>query len=201
MSSSKKAQRCNAIPLAPRRHALATAAAMVLAGASAMAQDETPSLKEVTVSADAPPPSSTLLPDAYKGGQTGKGARMGVLGNMDLVNSPFSASSYTSQLAEEQQAQTLSDVLLNDASVRSASPTNYGYELINLRGFYTQQGDIAFNGLYGIAPYSRIPVDMLERVEVIKGPNALLNGMSPSGAGAAPSTSCPSAPASSRSRA
>lgn len=139
-------------------------------------------LDEIVVSAAAPPPSSTILPEKYAAGQTARGARMGILGNMDLVNSPFSASAYTDQLMEEQQAQVLSDVLLNDASVHKVMSGNYGYELLHIRGFLTEQGDIAFNGLYGIAPYSRIPVEMLERVEIIKEPNALLNGMSPSGA-------------------
>jgi iron complex outermembrane receptor protein len=160
---------------------ISIAFATALTAFSAQAQTST-TLDEVVVSADAPPPSSTILPEKYAGGQTAKGARMGILGNMDLVDAPFSASAYTDQLIEEQQAQVLSDVLLNDASVHKVMSGNYGYELLHIRGFLTSQGDIAFNGLYGIAPYSRVPVEMLERVEIIKGPNALLNGMSPSGA-------------------
>ena len=40
----------------------------------------------------------------------------------------------------------------------------------------------ALNGLYGIAPYYSTATNFLERVEVLKGPSALLNGMPPAGA-------------------
>src|SRR5690606_34098601 len=39
----------------------------------------------------------------------------------------------------------------------------------------------AFNGMFGMAPYWRAPVETLERVEIIKGPSAALFGMSPGG--------------------
>jgi outer membrane receptor protein involved in Fe transport len=37
------------------------------------------------------------------------------------------------------------------------------------------------NGLFGLAPSTRIPLEMIERVEVLKGPGSLANGVGPSG--------------------
>ncbi|WYX26555.1 hypothetical protein WJ969_14200 [Achromobacter xylosoxidans] len=36
--------------------------------------------------------------------------------------------------------------------------------------------------MYGLAPMGRTPLEFVERVEVLKGPNALFSGMAPSGA-------------------
>jgi iron complex outermembrane receptor protein len=35
--------------------------------------------------------------------------------------------------------------------------------------------------MYGLAPLGHTPTEFLERVEVLRGPNALLNGAAPSG--------------------
>ena len=51
-----------------------------------------------------------------------------------------------------------------------------------IRGFYYDSGDYALNGLYGIAPFYTTGANYLERVEVLKGPSALLSGMPPAGA-------------------
>ena len=37
------------------------------------------------------------------------------------------------------------------------------------------------NGMFGVSPYYRTSPEMFERVEVLKGPSALLNGMPPAG--------------------
>ncbi len=54
-------------------------------------------------------------------------------------------------------------------------------EYFNLRGFGVSANDIAYNGLYGMIPYYRATAELAERVEVLKGPSALLNGMPPGG--------------------
>jgi iron complex outermembrane receptor protein len=122
------------------------------------------------------------LPPVYAGGQVARGGRVGLLGNKDVMDTPFSVTSYTSQVMEDQQARTLADVLANDPSIRSTTSTGHGFENFNMRGFNVYFTDTAFNGLYGLSPSGHVPLEMFERVEVLRGPSALLSGMAPTGA-------------------
>ena len=54
-------------------------------------------------------------------------------------------------------------------------------ENYSIRGFASNISDVSIGGLYGVAPYYRISPEMYERIEVLKGPSALLNGMPPGG--------------------
>jgi iron complex outermembrane receptor protein len=121
------------------------------------------------------------LPPAYAGGQVARGGSLGILGNKDFMDTPFNLTSYTAQTIEDQQARTLYDVLRNDPSVRYTTPDGHIRENFTIRGFGVTAEEVAFNGLYGLAPNSHTEVELVERVEVLKGPSALLNGMSPDG--------------------
>ncbi|TBV07514.1 TonB-dependent receptor [Stutzerimonas kirkiae] len=123
------------------------------------------------------------LPESYAGGQVARGGRLGMLGNLDIMEAPFSQTSYTSELIENQQAKTIGDVIQNDPSVRLSSPASGYYQFLQIRGYQLQGNDISINGLYDLAPtLAETPVEFAERVEVLRGPNALLSGMSPGGA-------------------
>jgi iron complex outermembrane receptor protein len=132
----------------------------------------------VKASADAHP---TELPRPYAGGQVAKGGKLGLLGNTDVMNAPFNITNYTAQTIEDQQARKISDVLMNDPSVRLSSAGTNINEDFSIRGFPVASQDVALNGMFGLMPYFRVPVEMAERIEVLKGPSALLNGMPPSG--------------------
>ncbi|WP_225774812.1 TonB-dependent receptor [Pseudomonas sp. Marseille-Q5115] len=125
----------------------------------------------------------TPLPPEFAGGQVARGGQLGILGNKDIMDVPFTMTSYTSKLIEDQQAEDVGDVLMNDASVRQA----YGYgnnsQLFVIRGLTLNGDDISYNGLYGVLPRQILSTDALERVEVFKGPNSFLNGVSPTGTG------------------
>ncbi len=137
-------------------------------------------LPTVTVAAARHDPEA--LPGAYAGGQVARGARLGLLGNTDAMDSPFSSAAYTAQLIENQQAKTIADVLANDPTVRFTTSAGHLYENYTVRGFDVQSNDLALNGMYGLAPYGQAPAEFVERVEVLRGPTALLTGMAPSGA-------------------
>jgi iron complex outermembrane recepter protein len=124
---------------------------------------------------------SSGLPQTYAGGQVAKGGRLGLLGNTNFMDTPFNQTSYTALTIEEQQARSLSDLLINEPSVRQSTARTNISEDFSIRGFSVASGDVAFNGMYGLMPYYRVPVEMAERVEVLKGPSSLLNGMPPSG--------------------
>jgi iron complex outermembrane receptor protein len=138
-------------------------------------------LGDVNIDAQAPTPSQ--LPPVYSGGQVARGGQLGVLGNQDIMDVPFSMTSYTEELIRDQQAETVGDVLLNDSSVRQASGYSNQAQSFMIRGLPLYGDDISLNGLYGILPRQIISTDAVERVEVFKGPNAFINGVTPSGSG------------------
>ncbi|MGY2374484.1 TonB-dependent siderophore receptor [Pseudomonas sp. SDO524_S393] len=121
--------------------------------------------------------------DTYGGGQVARSARLGVLGNRSINDVPFSVVSYTSKTIADQQARTVGDVLLNDASVRQSSGFGNFSQVFTIRGLPLSTDDIAFNGLYGVLPRQIITTEALERVELFKGPSAFVNGVSPAGTG------------------
>jgi len=138
-------------------------------------------LEEVNVNAQVPIPGD--LPPVFAGGQVARGGQLGVLGNQDIMDVPFSMTAYTEALISDQQAETVGDVLLNDSSVRQSSGYSNQAQNFMIRGLPLYGDDISFNGLYGILPRQIISTDALERVEVFKGPNAFINGVTPTGSG------------------
>jgi iron complex outermembrane receptor protein len=96
---------------------------------------------------------------------------------------PFSITSYTNELIQDQQAQSVADVLLNAPSIRQARGFGNFQELYVVRGFPVFSDDIAYNGLYGMLPRQYIASEFFERVEVLLGANAFLNGAAPGGSG------------------
>ncbi|GLZ87838.1 TonB-dependent receptor [Metapseudomonas resinovorans] len=138
-------------------------------------------LGATSVSAKREAPSA--LPPAYPGGQVARGGQLGVLGNQDYMDVPFSASSYTAQSIQDQQAKDIGDVLLNDASVRQSFGFGNQSQIFVIRGYPLNSDDISFNGLYGILPRQMLATEAVERVEVFKGANAFINGVTASGTG------------------
>ena len=135
-------------------------------------------LPEMKISAE----RTDELPQPYAGGQVARGGRLGVLGNMDLMKAPFSISSYTSEMMQNQHAITAADLLARDPSVRSTGQRGGVVDSFYIRGFPIGEGNVgefAFDGQYGVAPNYRIFTEYAERIEVLKGPAALLYGISP----------------------
>lgn len=158
--------------------------AYALRAVPAPASGAAPVLPAVTVTAAG---VSGERPVAYAGGQVARGGRLGLLGNRDLMDTPFNATSYTAELMENQQAITVADVLANDPSVRTVSYglTNAaaGGEIFMIRGLSVQDS-ILFDGLPGIISSRAGAAELVDRVEILKGPNALLNGMAVGAGGA-----------------
>lgn len=152
-----------------------------LAAAPARAQgaaaEDVATLPGVTVREQA---GSTTAP--YAGGQVSSGGRMGLLGNKDFMETPFSTISYTDKFVEDRQAKDITEVIAaTDPTVFSNGITGSWSENYAIRGFASNSSDITINGLFGMAPYYRTTPEMFERIEVLKGPSALLNGMPPGG--------------------
>ena len=145
-------------------------------------------LPEVTVTGEAETPGvGRVIITGAKGDNTLAGGRvaraggLGVLGFADVMDTPFSTTNYTAQILEDQQARTLADVVVNEASVRTMTSTGGFSEDFQIRGFNVTSGDVGLNGLYGLTSSNRMPTAFMERVEVLKGPGTLMYGISPSG--------------------
>jgi len=120
-------------------------------------------------------------PPARTGGQVASGARMGILGNTEVMDTPFSVTSYTGQTIEDRHAQSMVDLLAADPSVRQSGPRTHVSENLRIRGYSVGSSSYAVGGMFGLSPGFRTYLEPFERVEVIKGPSAALFGMSPGG--------------------
>ncbi|RKO82241.1 TonB-dependent siderophore receptor [Pectobacterium parmentieri] len=123
-----------------------------------------------------------LVP-AYLDGQIANGGRVGFLGQQNARDVPFNVISYTDKMILSQQAETLADVVKNDASIQTLRGFGNFAETYRIRGFLLDGDDITFGGLYGVMPRQMVSTNMVERVEVFKGANAFANGVSGSGTG------------------
>lgn len=118
----------------------------------------------------------------YAGGQVTTGSRVGLLGDKDFMETPFNTISYTELFMADSQARDIQEVIAKtDPSVFSSSIAGEALESYTIRGLPSAVGDVTINGLAGMAGYYRNAPEMFERVEVLKGPSALLNGMPPKG--------------------
>ncbi|SDZ69052.1 TonB-dependent receptor [Pseudomonas salomonii] len=119
--------------------------------------------------------------DTYAGGQVARRGSQGLLGSRDFMETPFSMTTYTADAVKNQQARTLGDLVASDPSVRATNPAGGRYEQFTIRGFSLFNSDVAYNGLYGVLPTYTIDMEMAERVDILKGPSQLINGISPRG--------------------
>lgn len=105
-----------------------------------------------------------------------------MLGNRSVMDTPFSQTSYTQKVIQDQQARKLEDVFANDSSIRTNVPRAYGFDFAFMRGFDVPSSAYGVNGLYGIgSAFSSASLIGIERVEVLRGPAALMNGMAVAG--------------------
>jgi iron complex outermembrane receptor protein len=134
-----------------------------------------------------PVPSQAMidnLPPPYAGGQVATGGQLGLLGNRDVMDTPFNQTNFTSKKAQNQQAKTIRDVLIDDPSVRAyIQDGGPGADNVWIRGFPVTADNNSYGGLYGMLPFYSVMPEMAERIEVLKGPSAMLNGMPPNGGG------------------
>lgn len=118
----------------------------------------------------------------YAGEQVSTGGRVGLLGDKDFMETPFSTISYTDKYIADQQAQSIQEVISKtDPTVFTSGIAGEALESYSIRGLASDVGDVTVNGMPGMAGYYRSSPEMFESVEVLKGPSALLNGMPPKG--------------------
>lgn len=119
--------------------------------------------------------------ERYAGGQVARRGSQGLLGSRDFMDTPFSMTTYTSETVRRQQARTLNDLVANDPAVRTTNAAGGRFEQFTIRGFTLFNSDVSYNGLYGVLPTYSIDMEMADRVDILKGPSQLINGISPRG--------------------
>ncbi len=176
------------LPMGYRPRLLAVLISAATFPAFAATGDATQGAREDTMTITATPESTfraggnELVP-AYLDGQIANGGRLGMLGEQEAGNVPFNIIGYTSKMIEDQQATTLTDVIRNDATVQAVRGYGNFAESWRIRGFLLGSDDVSYGGLYGVMPRQVIATNVAERVEIIKGSNAFLNGVPPGGTG------------------
>ena len=129
-------------------------------------------------------PTIVVKADSQETDVTGKlktKATLNILGEKDVLDTPFTIRNYSDQAIQDSHAHSMADVLKIDPSIRSNTSSGHLNENFNIRGFAVGWEDYNLNGAYGVAPTGRITTDILGSVTVLKGPNALVAGMAPNG--------------------
>lgn len=135
--------------------------------------EEAVSLPTIVVKADSQETDVT--------GKLKKKASLNILGEKDVLDTPFTIRNYSDQAIQDSHAHTIMDVLKIDPSIRTTTNSGHLNENFNIRGFNVNWDDLNLNGAYGMAPSGRVSTDILSSVTVLKGPNALIAGMAPGG--------------------
>jgi iron complex outermembrane recepter protein len=100
---------------------------------------------------------------------------VGAFGSKDVLDIPISIQTYSSELMENLRARTLNDILKNDSSVQNAA-VGGAYDHVRIRGFPVDwTNTMRVDGL-SLAPYQDVPLENIDRVDVLKGPSGFLYG-------------------------
>ncbi len=148
----------------------ALAASVILAisgGISASAATTT--LDEIYVDAN-----KTVLPGGFVSAEN----RVGVLGNIDVIDVPFTQKQYTEKTIETfyDPNQPINGTLANNPSIRIGSPSPM-YTDFSMRGVNMNAAHYYINGIPNMFNQTRsIPAYTLESVDIVSGPNTVLNG-------------------------
>lgn len=126
-----------------------------------------------------------IIVTAQRANQSGveQQGSVGILGDKDAADVPFSVRSYNDALILNQQPQTLGQVLENDPTIRTTTGFGIAGELFVIRGFSLAGDDIGYDGLYGITPRQLVAPELYQSVQVLNGSSAFLNGAAPGGTG------------------
>lgn len=105
-------------------------------------------------------------------------AKNGILGSTNIMNIPFSQIGYTKKTIETfgDPSQPLNTILVNNPSIRTSS-SSPRYTDFSMRGINMNGNHMYLNGIPNLfAQFLSPPVHVIESIEVMSGPNTVLNG-------------------------
>lgn len=138
------------------------------------ANDNTDSIDEEsdTIIVTAP---KTSLP----AGVVNREANVGILGDLDYMDNPYSVTSYANDAIEKQQVRSVAGFINKyDASINTLGSDSYAIDSMTVRGIFVSPIGTSINGLPGMAGYHKIPSNGIDSIQVTKGPSAMLKGAS-----------------------
>ncbi|WP_458441574.1 TonB-dependent siderophore receptor [Methylorubrum extorquens] len=112
-----------------------------------------------------------------RGFQAGAAGETVRIGGAPIKEIPLSVSVVTRDVVRSQGITSTADAVRNVAGV-SASAVSTGRPEFTIRGF--KQAGYAINGQIG-STFAQVPIDGVERIEVLKGPTSILTGVSREG--------------------
>lgn len=118
--------------------------------------------------------NKTVLPGGFVSAEN----RVGVLGNIDVIDVPFTQKQYTEKTIETfyDPNQPINGTLANNPSIRIGSPSPM-YTDFSMRGVNMNAAHYYINGIPNMFNQTRsIPAYTLESVDIVSGPNTVLNG-------------------------
>ena len=119
------------------------------------------------------------------GGLLSKKAHMGIMGDVDVLDIPYSMQSMTTKAIEtySDPSQPLANVLLNNPSIRTSTSSPM-YSDFSMRGINMNGNHFMLNGVPSMfSQYTMPPAHIIERMDITSGPNAAVNGVSMSNNG------------------
>ncbi|NQD91283.1 TonB-dependent siderophore receptor [Pseudomonas sp. CrR25] len=105
---------------------------------------------------------------------------VGGFGSKDDMDVPLAIQSYDSTFLQQTAPRTVRDVLAFDPSVQSSSYGG-GFDNFRLRGFAMDNFNTIRRDGLALAPHYDMPLELIERVDVLKGPSGFLYGFNSPG--------------------
>ncbi len=105
---------------------------------------------------------------------------VGAFGAKDTMEVPLAIQSYGTKAIADTSARTVRDVLEIDPSVLSSSYGG-GFDNFRLRGFAMDNFNTIRRDGMALAPHYDVPMELIERVDVLKGPSGFLYGFNSPG--------------------
>lgn len=153
---------------------LAAAIVMTISGAITTLAAENSELDPVYVYADREKDVSVM-----PGGKVDRQVHSGLYEGMDFMEVPANISSYTEKTIKQAYipARTFFNVVTNNPSVMvGGASTNNNVEL-QIRGIPFNEHEITINGLQGMMEMGITPMNWIERVDTVIGPNVVNGGV------------------------
>ncbi|MFT3989805.1 MAG: TonB-dependent receptor [Luteolibacter sp.] len=107
-----------------------------------------------------------------------KQAQTGALGSLPVLDTPFSISVVDRESIEKRKPKTVAEVFADDPSVTTLTNSYAGgwRERLQVRGFGLNWNSYRLNGLPIETTTSEWPLEIMEQVELLKGPNGFMYG-------------------------
>lgn len=157
--------------------AYGAAACALLAWDTASARDVPEHAEPPSAAATAAEPEMVVIGQRLTSVGIGDKTGFGVLGEREVLNTPFSVTAFTEALIENSVAQNLTDVLVRDPSLSSTVNAAGFRDEFDIRGFLVRRSTFLYDGVPGlVATDGYIGIGNLDRVEVFRGVNAFNSG-------------------------